>query len=69
MDIINEIIKGNKILILRDPIPEGKLGISFVFDDDKRFSGTLDIKTHSQLILDIAEAFQKNMDTRGDEEE
>jgi hypothetical protein len=62
MDIINEIIKGNKILILRNPIPEGKLGISFVFDDDKRFNGVLDMKIHKQLILDIAEAF-------GDEEE
>ena len=50
MDIINEIIKGNKILILRNPIPEGKLGISFVFDDDKRFNGVLDMKIHKQLI-------------------
>ena len=62
MDIINEIIKGNKILILRNPIPEGKLGISFVFDDGKRFNGVLDMKIHKHLILDIAEAF-------GDEEE
>lgn len=61
MDIINEIIKGNKILILRDPIPEGKLGISFIFDDNKRFNGILDMAIHRQLILDIAEAL-------GDEE-
>lgn len=62
MDIINEINNGTQILILRDPIPKGKLGISFVFDDDKRFNGVLDMKIHRQLILDIAEAF-------GDEEE
>lgn len=62
MDIINEINDGTQILILRDPIPKGKLGISFVFDDDKRFNGILDMKIHKQLILDIAEAL-------GDEEE
>lgn len=62
MDIINEIAKGNKILMLRDPIPEGKLGITFIFDNDKRFNGLLDITIHRQLILDIAEAL-------GDEEE
>ena len=62
MDIINEINNGTQILILRDPIPKGKLGISFVFDDDKRFNGILDMTIHKQLILDIAEAL-------GDEEE
>lgn len=62
MDIINEINNGTQILILRDPIPKGKLGISFVFDDDKRFNGILDMMIHKQLILDIAEAL-------GDEEE
>ena len=62
MDIINEIVKGNKILMLRDPIPKGKLGITFIFDDDKRFNGILDMTIHKQLILDIAEAL-------GDEEE
>jgi hypothetical protein len=62
MDIIDEINNGTQILILRDPVPKGKLGISFIFDDDKRFNGTLDMLKHKQLILDIAEAF-------GDEEE
>lgn len=62
MDIINEIAKGNKILMLRDPVPEGKLGITIIFDNDKRFNGLLDITIHRQLILDIAEAL-------GDEEE
>jgi hypothetical protein len=58
MNIINEINNGKQILILRDPIPKGKLGISFIFDDDKRFNGTLDIIKHKKLVLAIAEALQ-----------
>jgi phosphoribosylformylglycinamidine (FGAM) synthase-like amidotransferase family enzyme len=59
MDIINEIKNGKQILILRDPIPKGKLGISFVFDDDKRFNGKLDMTKHKNLILAITKAFQE----------
>lgn len=58
MNIINEINNGNQILILRDPVPKGKLGISFIFDDDKRFNGTLDMLKHKELVLAIAEAIQ-----------
>ena len=58
MNIINEINNGKQILILRDPIPKGKLGISFIFDDDKRFNWTLDIIKHKKLVLAIAEALQ-----------
>ena len=58
MNIINEINDGTQILIIRDPIPKGKLGISLVFDDDKRFNGTLDMTKHKHLVLAIAEAFQ-----------
>jgi phosphoribosylformylglycinamidine (FGAM) synthase-like amidotransferase family enzyme len=59
MDIINEIKNGTQILIFRDPIPKGKLGITFVFDDDKRFNGKLDMTKHKNLILAITKAFQE----------
>jgi len=58
MNIVNEIVNGNKIVILRKPVPEGSVGITLIFGDDKRYNGTLDIMRNKDLLITIAEALE-----------
>lgn len=59
MNVINEIVNGNKIVILRDPVPKGAIGISLVFgDEDKRYNGLLDIRKNKDLLILLAEAME-----------
>ena len=65
--IVELIADGEKIVIVRDTVPSGSVGISVVFDDDRNSNGTLDIVQHKELLLQVAEAIaaQEN----GSEEE
>ncbi len=56
-----------KLILVREPVPSGSVGISVVFDDDRKCHGTLNILQHKELLLQVAEAIaaQEN----GSEEE
>tara|TARA_R100000900_G_scaffold144426_1_gene128475 strand:- start:35 stop:301 length:267 start_codon:yes stop_codon:yes gene_type:complete len=58
MNIINEIVNGNKTVILRDPVPKGAVGISLVFGDDERYNGLLDIEKNKDLLILLAKAME-----------
>lgn len=46
----------DKLIMIRNHVPRGSVGISIVFDGGKKCHGTLDIKQHKELLLQIAEA-------------
>ena len=56
-----------KLILVREPVPSGSVGISIVFDDDRKCHGTLDIKQHKELLLQVAEAIA--IEETGSEEE
>ncbi len=57
----------DKIIMVRDAVPSGLVGISFVFDDERKCHGTLDIVQHKELLLQVAEAIA--IEETGSEEE
>lgn len=54
--IVELIADGEKIVMVRDAVPSGLVGVSIVFDDDRKCHGTLDIVQHKELLLQVAEA-------------
>jgi len=66
--IVKLIADGEKIVMVRDTVPSGSVGISVVFDDNRKSHGTLDIVQHKELLLQVAEAMYAKVETRGEEE-
>ena len=60
-------LAAGKLIMIRDHVPRGSVGISIVFDDNKKCHGTLDIKQHKELLLQVAEALA--IEETGSEEE
>jgi len=61
------IADGERIIMVREPVPVGSIGISIVFDGGKKCHGTLDIIQHKELLLQVAEAIATQL--KGSEEE
>jgi hypothetical protein len=57
----------DKIIMVREPVPSGSVGISIVFDDERKCHGTLDVLQHKELLLQVAEAIA--IEETGEEEE
>lgn len=65
---ITELIaNGEKIVMVRDAVPSGLVGVSIVFDNDRKCHGTLDVLQHKELLIQVAEAIAIE-ETRGEEE-
>jgi hypothetical protein len=65
---ITELIaNGEKIIMVRDAVPSGLVGVSIVFDNNKKCHGTLDVLQHKELLIQVAEAIAIE-ETRGEEE-
>tara|TARA_R110000787_G_scaffold61365_2_gene139072 strand:+ start:484 stop:678 length:195 start_codon:yes stop_codon:yes gene_type:complete len=60
-NIIKQVLDGKKIMMFRDPIPEGSVGVSIVWGDGKEFHGIVDIKQHAKLLLAIAEVVEQQI--------
>tara|TARA_R100000995_G_scaffold2295_4_gene1530 strand:+ start:1823 stop:2050 length:228 start_codon:yes stop_codon:yes gene_type:complete len=67
--IVELIADGEKIVMVRDAVPSGSVGISVVFDDDRKCHGTLDIVQHKELLLQVAETIAIAAQENGSEEE
>lgn len=65
--IVELIADGEKIVMVRDAVPSGLVGVSIVFDDDRKCHGTLDIVQHKELLIQVAEAIA--IEENGSEEE
>ena len=59
----------DKLIMIREHVPRGSVGISIVFDGSKKCHGTLDIKQHKELLIQIAEAIEQTEKETGSEEE
>jgi len=59
----------NTLIMIRDDVPRGSVGISIVFDGNKKCHATLDIKQHKELLIQIAEAIEQTEKQTGSEEE
>ena len=57
----------DKIIMVREPVPSGSVGISIVFDHERKCHGTLDVLQHKELLLQVAEAIA--IEETGEEEE
>lgn len=65
---ITELIaNGEKIVMVRDAVPSGLVGVSIVFDNNRKCHGTLDVLQHKELLIQVAEAIAIE-ETRGEEE-
>ena len=56
MDIMEEIESGSKILIVRDAVPVGKIGIDIILDNGELHKGVIDITTHRELLITLMES-------------
>lgn len=56
MDIMEEIESGSKILIVRDAVPVGKVGIDIILDNGDIHKGVIDIRTHRELLITLMES-------------
>jgi len=66
LDIVKT-LADDKIIMVREPVPSGSVGISIVFDGGRKCHGTLDILQHKELLLQVAEAIA--IEEIGSEEE
>ena len=56
MDILDEIRNGSRMLIVRDAVPVGKIGIDIILDSGDICKGTIDIRTHGKLLITLMES-------------
>ena len=56
MNIMEEIESGSKILIVRDAVPVGKIGIDIILDNGEIHKGVIDIRTHRELLITLMES-------------
>jgi len=58
-DILNELNDGSKVLIVRDAVPVGKIGIDVILDSGENFCGALDINNHRELLKMIVMSIEE----------
>lgn len=56
MNIREEIESGSKILIVRDAVPVGKIGIDIILDNGEIHKGVIDIRAHRELLMTLMES-------------
>jgi hypothetical protein len=56
MDIMEEIKNGSRLLIVRDAVPVGKVGIDIILDNGDIHKGVIDIRTHRELLITLMES-------------
>ena len=52
MDILRT-LTDDKIIMVREPVPSGSVGISIVFDDGRKCHGAIDILQHKELLIQV----------------
>jgi len=62
MDIMEEIESGSKILIVRDAVPVGKVGIDVILDNGEILKGTIDIRTHRELLMTLVDSLDEELE-------
>ena len=55
-DILNELNDGSKVLIVRDAVPVGKIGIDVILDSGEIHKGMIDIRAHRKLLITLMES-------------
>ena len=56
MNIMEEIENGSKLLIIRDAVPYGKVGVDIILDNGEIHQGVIDIRTHRELLITLMES-------------
>ena len=53
---MEEIKNGSRLLIVRDAVPVGKVGIDIILDNGDIHKGVIDIRTHRELLITLMES-------------